>query len=503
MLFNSLQYILFLIAVVPLYWLVPRQLKNVLLLVASYAFYMSWIKGYGLLLLGLTAATYFCGLLIARVSKHSWKRVALIAGIAFNLGMLALFKYTNFLLDIVNQLGNSARHIFSLGTSPFTITDLPIILPLGISFFVFEFIHYLCDVFKGSKPVLSPVRFGLFAAFFPSQIAGPIKRYQDFDDQICSPRQFEYRLFESGCWLVLKGMFKKVALGDNLAPLVAHGFSHAQHLSTLDAWFTALAFTLQIYYDFSGYTDIGRGSAMLLGIKLPENFNFPYMAESIKEFWRRWHMTLSNWLRDYLYIPLGGSRTSSDVHTAKNLMITMLLAGLWHGAAWQYVIFGGIHGLALIANHYFGLLTKKVSIQQTSINAWLCRRLAQALTFLTVIVAFTMFRATSVEEGLYMYRGMFTLNSHGLDQTVIGQFSESTLPLALGLYLLVFMLMRYGVGRTQSHADAASPTGNPSVLSIKRLAPLGAARVITYAAVALLILGLAPASSVPFIYFQF
>lgn len=223
------------------------------------------------------------------------------------------------------------------------------LLPLGISFFVFEFIHYQVDINRGSVPVKNWLEFSIFGAFFPTQIAGPIKRYEDFVPQLNRQPSFSLPRIGEGLKYILWGLFKKVVLADNLAPLVAIGFGQAvggaggnASLSSGDAWLTVLAFTLQIYFDFSGYTDMGRGSAMLLGFNLPENFKFPYLAANISDFWRRWHITLSGWLRDYIYIPLGGNRKGRY----RNLLITMVLGGLWHGANWTFIIWGYITELA-------------------------------------------------------------------------------------------------------------------------------------------------------------
>ncbi|MBX3137372.1 hypothetical protein KF707_14210, partial [Candidatus Obscuribacterales bacterium] len=234
MLFNSLQYLIFLPLVVLAYWLVPGRLRTVLLLAASYYFYMSWMKSYGLLLFGLTAINYLAGLAIGKLEAAQSKRLALIAGITFNVGVLALFKYTNFFLETYNSLEKMLSSILPLNLVP-APEALPIILPLGISFFVFEFIHYLVDVRAGNKPIANPLRFGLFAAFFPSQIAGPIKRYEDFDGQLEKPRVFSRAQFGEGINLIVRGMFKKVALGDNLAPLAASGFANPAAIGTVDA----------------------------------------------------------------------------------------------------------------------------------------------------------------------------------------------------------------------------------------------------------------------------
>lgn len=397
MLFNSFSYLLLLSLVVPIYWLLPGRFRVALLVAASYVFYMSWKAGYGFLLLGLTLGNYVVGLCLAKFQTKAAKRLWLIGGIAVNLGILALFKYTNFIIDClwsVRNFGDGLLHS-SAGTASAPL--LPIILPLGISFFVFEFIHYLTDVYRGNAPIRDVLRFGLFSAFFPSQIAGPIKRFEDFDAQARTHTKFDLEMFEQGLRLIVVGMFKKVAIGDNLAPLVNVGFANAAVLSAGDAWLSVVAFSLQIYYDFSGYTDIGRGSAMLLGYRLPENFNMPYIAKSASEFWHRWHMSLSTWLRDYLYIPMGGSRAGKGFQM-RNLLITMLLGGLWHGASWTYVLWGAFHGLGLIVAHSWQSIAEKVPIFKRAHLVPLWNVTSWGITLLFVMTGWVMFRAKTLQK---------------------------------------------------------------------------------------------------------
>lgn len=489
MLFNSFSYLLLLSLVVPIYWLLPGRFRVVLLIAASYVFYMSWKAGYGFLLLGLTLGNYVVGLCVAKVQTKAAKRLWLIGGIATNLGMLAIFKYTNFIIDClwsVRNLGEGLLH------SPAAAPLLPIILPLGISFFVFEFIHYLTDVYRGNAPIKNVLRFGLFAAFFPSQIAGPIKRFEDFDQQARTHTKFDLAMFEQGLRLIVVGMFKKVAIGDNLAPLVNAGFANAAVLSTGDAWLSVLAFSMQIYYDFSGYTDIGRGSAMLLGYRLPENFNMPYLAKSASEFWHRWHMSLSTWLRDYLYIPMGGSR-AGKFFQMRNLLITMLLGGLWHGASWTYVLWGAFHGLGLIVDHTWQSVSQKMPIFKRPALVPLWNVASWGTTMLFVMAGWVMFRAKDTVEARAMYQALMGLNHQvaGADVSITSLFVNSVLPGALLVYGVGFLALRFG-GITFGANSARWWQ-----------APPFAARLVALAAICYLILGLTPSQSVPFIYFQF
>ena len=380
MLFSSLSYLLFLPIACLIFWLLPAgkidddknrpSARSIFLLVSSLYFYMSWIPVYGVLLSVLTIANYFIGRAIYKaknktadsVGAKTAGRAILVAGIILNLATLCYFKYTDFAINSWNAavatLSPALGRLLAFHPGDLSFPLQHVLLPLGISFFVFEFIHYITDVYKGSKPIVNFVNFSLFAAFFPSQIAGPIKRYQDFIKQLEIPRVFSAQKFEAGITLILQGLFKKVALADNLSPIVSQGFSHATALGAGEAWFAALAFAAQIYCDFSGYTDMGRGSALLMGFDLPDNFNWPYLASSLTDFWRRWHISLSSWLRDYLYIPLGGSKCSLP-RRHFNLFATMVLGGLWHGASWHFVVWGAFHGSGLIVNHTYDSLLKK------------------------------------------------------------------------------------------------------------------------------------------------
>jgi alginate O-acetyltransferase complex protein AlgI len=503
MLFNSLQYLLFLPVVVALYWFVPARLRNGLLLLASYFFYMSWLPKYGVLLAGLTTFNYLFSLLIAAQSNNQkLKKLLFFIGLTGNLACLAFFKYANFLVDSFFQTFDVITRPLGLGAGFGTIAPhWNIILPLGISFFVFEFIHYLTDIYFGNEPIRAPIRFALFAAFFPSQIAGPIKRYEDFDPQVVKERRFDSVLFQRGLCLILEGLFKKVALGDNLALIVQRGFASCQYLTPLDTWVAVIAFTMQIYYDFSGYTDIGRGSAMLFGIHLPENFNKPYLAGSVIDFWRRWHISLSLWLRDYLYKPLGGSR-GGTVKQLRNLIVTMLLGGLWHGASWHFVLWGAYHGLGLAINHTWRNLTKDVNSYTRAAASIPGHLLSVCLTLLFVVLGWVMFRADSFGQASTIYWHMVNWTSPHMERGFLAaDFLTSTLTAALTVYSM-FQLIR---------ALFNSSSESSLILAIKRQAVrLGTLlpqhtiwQTAGYMSAVILILAFAAKKSTPFIYFQF
>ncbi|HEY9788311.1 MAG TPA: MBOAT family protein [Candidatus Obscuribacterales bacterium] len=495
MLFNSFEYIIFLAAAVCLYWVMPRQAKAIFLVAASYFFYTYTIKAYGLLLLLLTLANYLVGLALQATNGEKAKRLVLIGGITLNLGILALFKYTNFILDSINVVLDSINVSAKHGCG---ISDLPIILPLGISFFVFEFIHYLTDVFKGSAAIRNPVRFALFASFFPSQIAGPIKRYQDFDSQLDPLPRLDTEKLHRGLWLIAQGLYKKVALGDNLARIVRAGFDNPGLMGTTEGWICALAFTFQIYFDFSGYTDIGRGSAMLFGFSLPENFNLPYIASSLRDFWRRWHISLSTWLRDYLYIPLGGSK-SEGFRTFANLMITMLLGGLWHGASWTFVIWGAFHGLGLAVNRRWEQSIERSARLKRIAASLPLRCAAYGLTFLTVVLGWVIFRAKDLPEATGVYSAMFSLRASSSECTVLDFAVNSPLPAAISIYLILQSTVLIW---KHSH-DLNAPLPGSMFKLARATPPYAIANALAFVAVLILTLSLSPAELQPFIYFQF
>ncbi|HNB22183.1 MAG TPA: MBOAT family O-acyltransferase [Candidatus Melainabacteria bacterium] len=513
MLFNSFEYLVFLPVVVLAYWLVPRQVKPVFLIAASYFFYMYSFKVYGLLLLGLTAANYVLGLLVSRFERLDARRLILVAGIALNLSTLALFKYTNFILDSINTscawLGRFMAFPLDKGVG---ISDLPIILPLGISFFVFEFIHYLVDIYKGSKPVKNPLRFALFASFFPSQIAGPIKRYQDFDKQLDEKPQVTFDQFSSGLFLISQGLFKKTALGDNLAPVVKAGFDNPNLMGTFEGWLCITAFAFQIYYDFSGYTDIGRGSAKLLGYSLPENFNMPYIASSLREFWHRWHMSLSTWLRDYLFIPLGGSR-GREAQTYANLITTMLLGGLWHGASWTFVLWGLFHGVGLAINRAWDKKLQNAPALSRAVNSVFGLTLAHAITLVTVLCGWVLFRAKTVPEAIGVFKAMFTPCAAQVDCEVANAFFNSPVPAAICVYFFIVggaAVVKLMERNAEDSYDSAQDLPGLDLKSFANtrwhfaMMPLPAMAHIGFSFfIGLVLLAFCRGESQPFIYFQF
>lgn len=398
MLFTSLQYLVFLPTVFLLYWICPHRLRVPLLLVASYVFYMSWRPIYGLLIAGLTLGNFLLVPLITKAKTEKGKKWMVGLIVAANLITLGIFKYATFtitcLKDSLDLFGVAWRE-----------PHLHILLPLGISFFVFEFIHYAVEVYRGKPLVKSLIDFSLFASFFPTQIAGPIKRYMDFIPQLSIPAKFKWEYVDQGMNLILMGLFKKLILGDNLALAVEAGFAHPANFGSVDLWLIAYAYAFQIFFDFSGYTDIARGSALLFGYKVPINFNLPYIAANVSDFWHRWHISLSTWLRDYLYIPMGGSKCS-QWKSYRNLFVTMALGGLWHGAAMHFLIWGAFHGILLVLHKEYQKLCEALGVAKTFATSNVYHWVSVVVTFHLVVIGWVFFRAEDMNIAMQMLSKM-------------------------------------------------------------------------------------------------
>lgn len=348
MLFNSLAYGIFLPVVFIIYWAVPNKYRWPLLLISSYYFYMSWNPKYVILILLATGVSYKAAILVEESSSEKKKKAILLTALIVCLGILFVFKYFNFFSNTVIEVFKR----FSIQLHPVT---LKLILPVGISFYTFQTLSYVIDVYKGKEKACR--NFGVYAAFisfFPQLVAGPIERTGNLLPQITSEKKFDYEEAAYGLKLMAWGYFKKLVIADVTAGYVDAAFASIETCTGLDLFLSIIFFSFQIYCDFSGYSDIAIGSARLMGIKLMRNFNSPYYSHSIKEVWTRWHISLSTWFRDYVYIPLGGSRCSR-LRRDFNLVVTFLLSGLWHGAAWTYVVWGGINGVGqIIEEKLFG-----------------------------------------------------------------------------------------------------------------------------------------------------
>lgn len=401
MLFNSYEFIfLFLPVSVIVYFTVIRfgmNLGPIWLAVCSLFFYSWWnIKNLPILL-GSIFFNYLIGYLLTK-NRNLSRKIILIIGITADLALLGYYKYTDFFITNINIVTN--------GNFPL----LHIILPLGISFFTFTQIAYLVDSYKGGVKEYSIINYILFVTFFPHLIAGPIIHHKEMMPQFASLKNkfINWENVAKGLCFFAIGLFKKVIIADSLVLWATPGFSLAS-LTLVEAWATALSYTFQLYFDFSGYTDMALGLALLLNIDLPHNFDSPYKSASLIEFWRRWHMTLSRFLRDYLYISLGGNRNGT-IHRYLNLFITMFLGGLWHGAAWTFVIWGALHGVAMVMNHLWRSFGLKMH--------WLAGRI---LTFGFVTVAWVIFRAETTNQALVVLKGMINIKHTGILMNGISQ----------------------------------------------------------------------------------
>lgn len=341
MLFNSFEFILFFVAVFGAYWLLPHRFRWALLLGASYFFYASAEPSYLILILASTSIDYFLCLNLTSSNEKRKRRIGLTTSILLNLGLLFTFKYFDFFQTVIHD----TLWLFDV---KYTVNEANFILPVGISFYTFQTLSYSIDVYRQKvQPERHFGKFALYVAFFPQLIAGPIERAQDLLSQFNKKLHLKSEEFREGCWLFSWGLFKKVVVADNTKILVDHIFDNAEFQNGGSLLFALFLFTIHIYADFSGYCDMAIGTAKMLGIKLKANFRTPYFSQSINEFWTRWHITLSQWLKDYVYIPLGGNRVSKFRHLS-NLFITFFLAGLWHGASWNFVIWGLLHATLVV-----------------------------------------------------------------------------------------------------------------------------------------------------------
>ena len=389
---------------------------------ASLIFYGAWKPAYLLLLLGSVGFNFWLGL---RMEDPLHRRRLGTLGVIINLALLGFFKYTNFLFDSFSALSGTPL--------PF----VTIVLPLGISFFTFQQIAYLVDVMRGAKVERDIVSYTLFVSFFPHLIAGPLVHHAEMIPQFKRARTGRSAVLAArGLAMFAAGLFKKVVIADNLAQFVTPVFAHldaGDGVSTQWAWLSTLAYTFQIYFDFSGYSDMALGLALMFGIRLPVNFRSPYKAASIIEFWRRWHITLSRFLRDYLYIPLGGNRLGES-RRYQNLMVTMLLGGLWHGAAWNFVIWGGLHGIYLCVNHLWqrwrgGAVPRSPAAKLAS---W-------AVTFFAVVVAWVFFRARTAAGAWQMLGSLFGFEAGSSAYASPGILRVMDLPILVGEQSLLWI----------------------------------------------------------------
>jgi alginate O-acetyltransferase complex protein AlgI len=472
-LFCTQQFLFFFVVVFALYWAMPwAQARVWLLLVASFVFYACFNKWLALLICISTVTDYAVALGMEATAVAWRRRALLLLSLVANLGLLCYFKYANFFLtSIYDALGWAHDSSHPL---------LDIILPVGISFYTFEAINYTVDVYRRKVSAERNLgHFMLFITFFPHLVAGPIVRARDFLPQIKRPKRWDWARLNLGAQLFLMGLFKKLAIADRMAEYADPVFTDPTQYRTDAVIMAVLAYAVQIYCDFSGYTDMAIGSAHMLGYKLARNFNMPYLACNVSEFWHRWHISLSTWLRDYLFIPLGGSR-GGEWKTARNLLLTMTLGGLWHGAAWTFVFWGLLHGVLLVVHRAFRALCDRLPGLGRSLDTLPGTAVRMLTTFLCVAIGWVFFRAQTFVDALAVLQRL-VVKSPGLGAPM------PRLGLACTLGLLVIC---HALADRRAWAGLA-----------RRLPP--PVQGFGYAAVLTLALVLAPDAGKAFIYFQF
>ena len=419
MLFNSFGFLLFFPLISIGHFIVPKRFRTVYLLLASYYFYMNWKPVYALLIASSTIITYACGYLISISSSLSSKKLLLIISLIINFGILFLFKYFNF-------IGSSITELFELLNVDMIIPNFDILLPVGISFYTFQAVGYSIDVYKGEiKEEQNFLNYALFVSFFPQLVAGPIERAKNLLPQFYKTQTFDYYRVVSGLKLILWGYFMKIVIADRLSVYVNAVYNNVQAHNGTTLLFATVLFSFQIYCDFAGYSNIAIGSAKILGFKLIDNFKRPYLAISITDFWRRWHISLSTWFKDYLYIPLGGNRVSKSRHYF-NVFITFVISGLWHGANWTFIIWGALHGFYQIIEK---LIFKEKNMQNlTSKISVIIRTI---FTYFLVCFAWIFFRANNVSEAFVVVNSILTkrgrLFTNNIDSIVLGVMGILTL----------------------------------------------------------------------------
>ncbi|MGE0495449.1 MAG: MBOAT family protein [Vulcanimicrobiota bacterium] len=483
MTFTTLTYVLFLPMVFALYWGLkePRR-QNVFLVLASYFFYGWWDWRFCGLMLFSSLVDFVAGRNLFRARQAGSRRGWLLVSLVCNLGLLGFFKYFNFFAENAVALASS----LGLALDPFTVH---VVLPVGISFYTFQTMSYTIDIYRGQlEPTDNLVDFLAFVAFFPQLVAGPIERATNLIPQFTQPRAFELEEAREGCRQILWGFFKKLAVADQLAPIVDLVYASPERVSGPTLIFATVCFAFQIYGDFSGYSDIAIGTARLLGFRLMRNFAYPYFSQSLDEFWRRWHISLSTWFRDYVFIPLGGSRVSSGRKLA-NILITFLVSGLWHGASWNFVVWGGLNGLGILP----GSATRRDRHGPPGGEGWLptpaaARRMLT--TFALICLTWVFFRARTLGQAVNIVTTillqLFDLARWKATALVIASSgSEMLLPIALTLAM---------VGLEWAHRERENPLGFPTWPR--------AARWFFYSMLLWLTLSVTRQTG-PFIYFQF
>ena len=397
MLFNSTEFIFFFTIVFFSYWFLfskSNQFQNILILFSSYLFYAWWDLRFLVLIIISSLTDFLAGIFIQKNKKNKQRKSILFISLFTNLGILFCFKYFNFFIDNFLMVLKS----FNISTN---IEFIEIILPIGISFYTFQSLSYTIDVYnKKINATNNIIAFFAFVSFFPQLVAGPIERAKNLLPQFCKPRVFDYEFALSGCKLILIGLFKKMVIADSLSIVVDMIYANPADYLGLPTLIATVFFAFQIYCDFSGYSDIAIGLARLLGFKLMLNFDTPYFSKSLSEFWRRWHISLSSWFRDYVYIPLGGSRVS-ETKVSFNIMVTFLLSGLWHGANWTFILWGALHGLVVVIEKQILTVTNHLK------NNFVIDFMKISLTFSFVCITWIFFRSETIYDAFLIFNNLF------------------------------------------------------------------------------------------------
>ena len=442
MLFNSLQFVVFFPIVIILYFLIPYKKRWILLLIASYYFYMCWKVDYILLIIISTLIDYICSNKMSQIKEKVKRKKWLLISIFSNIGILFGFKYFNFFSENIQTLFNNYNVFYEMPL-------FNVLLPVGISFYTFQTLSYTIDVYNNKTPAQRHLGvFAVYVSFFPQLVAGPIERSNHLLPQFFREHDFSYIRVKAGLQKMLWGFFKKIVIADNLAILVDGVYNNVDNYSGLTLIVATIFFTFQIYCDFSGYSDIAIGTAKVMGFELRENFKRPYFSKSIREFWQRWHITLSTWFRDYVYIPLGGNRTIKW-RWYYNVFITFLVSGLWHGANWTFVIWGALHGtyliIALVLTNPKKQFSSLIQKQSKSFN----KLLDVTITFILVAFAWIFFRANNLDDAIYIISNLFVNYNEILNLSElrtqfrgIGLFQEDLIKCFL-LILALFLYSSY------------------------------------------------------------
>ena len=443
----------FLPAFLAIYYLTPWRAKSLVILAASYAFYGWWRVEYLLLIFVMSLVSYVAASVTVRSDNNRIRKAALWAGVTFDLLALGYFKYTTFVLGNVNGILTFA------GGDGIQVID--VLLPIGISFHTFQSISYVIDVYrKDAPPARHLVDFLAFGSLFPQLIAGPVLRYKDLAEQFAN-RVHSLEKFTKGVYRFAIGLGMKVLIADSVAPLADLMFG-LENPSAGEAWLGALAYTIQLFFDFAGYSTMAIGLGLMIGFQFIENFNKPYISRSITEFWQRWHISLSTWLRDYLYIPLGGNR-HGNVKTYRNLLLTMILGGLWHGANWTFILWGVWHGGIMAIERALGAKGRPTVYPAM---------IALPLTFILVVIGWVMFRAPNVGVAFDMYQGMLGLSGMAIRPEIMWQIQMSeVVVLLIGLGICWLPLLRLEAPRwTQQPAVVAAAMSLLFIAALTRMA---------------------------------